>query len=73
MTWVDGAAGWGWWVGFLIPLAVGMLIGWAARVWVEQEKRRAYLEWAEAQRAARVYQDAVDRAKSKHPAFRERT
>lgn len=69
LLWVDGAAGWGWWVGFLIPLAVGLGVGWFLRGVYVYETRRGR-EWATAQRAARVYQQEIERAQSHHPAFR---
>lgn len=69
LLWVADAAGWGWWVHYLLPLTIGVVIGWIGRSAVVHEKRRQD-EWAAAQRAARVYQQEIERAQSHHPAFR---
>lgn len=65
---VDQAVSWGWWIGTLLTMAIGAVIGWAARVMVERERERD--EYEDALRAARMYQREIDRARRRHPSYR---
>lgn len=65
MIWVEGAVTWQWWVGTLLTIAIGACVGWRARGLVDRE--RQWEEWDDAQRAARVYQREIERARARHP------
>lgn len=65
---VEGAVGWQWWLAVLGLMWFGGLLGYILRGAIEQDRRADDYEWWEdAQRAARVYQREIDRAKARHP------
>lgn len=73
LQWVEGAAGWQWWVFVLLCMGIGFVVGWLFRGLVDREREEWEREIAEAvraRRAAAIHQFEIERAKRRHPSRR---